>query len=88
MRKTTPIRKCVGCNERKPKKELIRVVRNKEGQISIDLTGKANGRGVYLCNDVNCFEKVRKSKKLNQAFKTNVSNEVYDKLETEIKNNG
>ena len=83
MRKI-PLRKCIGCNESKPKKELIRVVKNKENQINVDLTGKANGRGAYICNDPECFKKVKKSRKLNRAFSMEVSNDVYDDLLKEI----
>lgn len=81
-----PMRKCVGCNESKPKKELIRVVKDKEGKISVDLTGKADGRGAYICDDSECFKKAQKGKKLNRAFETNVSDEVYEQLLKEIEN--
>ena len=79
-----PLRKCIGCNESKPKKELIRVVKNKENEINVDLTGKANGRGAYICNDPECFKKVKKSRKLNRAFSMEVSSDVYDELLKEI----
>ncbi len=85
--KKIPIRKCVGCNENKPKKELIRIVRNKEGEISIDLTGKANGRGVYICNNVGCLEKAKKTKRINRALNTEIPNEIFEKLFMELKNN-
>lgn len=75
-----PIRTCIGCREQKQKRDLIRVVKNKDGEISIDKTGKANGRGAYLCNDKNCLEKAIKSKALNRAFTTEISEEVYEKL--------
>lgn len=86
-KKKVPIRRCVGCGESKLKKELIRVVRNKEGEISIDLNGKANGRGVYICNSVDCFEKARKKKGLSRSLKAEVPNEVYENLLSELKNN-
>ena len=70
-----PMRTCIGCREQKAKKDLIRVVKNKE-----DKTGKANGRGAYLCNDKSCLEKAIKSKALNRAFTTEISEEVYEKL--------
>ena len=75
-----PMRTCIGCREQKQKRDLIRVVKNKDGEISIDKTGKANGRGAYLCNDKNCLEKAIKSKALNRAFTTEISEEVYEKL--------
>ncbi len=75
-----PMRTCIGCREQKPKKELIRIVKNKENEIFIDRTGKANGRGAYLCDDVNCLEKVIKSKALNRAFSMDVKEEVYEHL--------
>ncbi|MFR8927249.1 RNase P modulator RnpM [Peptoniphilus senegalensis] len=75
-----PMRTCIGCREQKQKRDLIRVVKNKDGEISIDKTGKANGRGAYLCNDKNCLEKAIKSKSLNRAFTTEISEEVYEKL--------
>ena len=74
------MRTCIGCREQKQKRDLIRVVKNKDGEISIDKTGKANGRGAYLCNDKNCLEKAIKSKSLNRAFTTEISEEVYEKL--------
>ena len=86
--KKIPIRKCVGCNENKLKKELIRIVRNKEGEVSIDFTGKANGRGVYICNDVACLEKAKKSKRISRALNAEIPDEIYEKLLTELKDNG
>lgn len=79
-----PLRKCIGCNESKPKKELIRVVKNKENQINVDLTGKANGRGAYICNDPECFKKVKKNKRLNRALEIGIPDEIYDDLLKEI----
>ncbi|AFS78566.1 hypothetical protein DUF448 [Gottschalkia acidurici 9a] len=80
-----PLRKCVGCNESKPKKELIRVVKNKENEIKVDLTGKVNGRGAYICNDAECFEKARINKRLNRALEIEIPGEIYDQLLEEIK---
>ena len=82
--KELPKRKCIGCNEIKPKKELVRIVKNKEGQIFIDKTGKANGRGAYICKDSECLKKAIKTKALNRAFKVEVSDEVYEKLLAEL----
>ena len=62
--KSIPLRTCMGCNEKKPKKELVRIVKNKEGQISLDKTGKASGRGAYICDSAECLEKVIKSIRL------------------------
>ncbi len=78
--KKLPKRTCIGCNEIKLKKELIRVVKNKEGEISIDKTGKANGRGAYLCDNIECLEKAIKTKRLERNFETQISKEVYDEL--------
>ena len=79
-----PMRTCIGCREQKPKKELIRVARNKENQIFIDLTGKANGRGAYLCRSKDCLDKAIKSKALNRAFSTEIDKETYEKLKESI----
>ena len=78
--KKIPLRKCVGCGEMKPKKELIRVVKSPEGEISIDLTGKKSGRGAYICHSKECFLKARKSKRIEKSFSTAISDEVYDQM--------
>ena len=78
--KNLPQRTCIGCNTQKNKNELIRIVKNKEGTIFIDKTGKAQGRGVYLCNDVHCLEKTIKSKRLERVFETKIADEIYDNL--------
>lgn len=82
--KKVPQRKCISCQDRDNKKELIRIVKNKEGEIFIDLTGKANGRGAYICKDSECLKKAIKSKALNRVFKMEVPNEVYEKLLSEL----
>ncbi|UPA29417.1 YlxR family protein [Terrisporobacter glycolicus] len=82
--KKVPQRKCIACQDRDSKKELIRIVKNKEGEIFIDLAGKANGRGAYICKDSECLKKAIKSKALNRAFKMEVPNEVYEKLLAEL----
>ena len=82
--KKIPQRTCIGCNVQKNKNELIRIVINKEGEIFIDKTGKANGRGAYICNNSECLEKVIKSKRLERSFETTISNEIYDELRKEI----
>ena len=78
--KNLPQRTCIGCNTQKNKNELIRIVKNKEGTIFIDKTGKAQGRGAYLCNDVHCLEKAIKSKRLERVFETKIADEIYDNL--------
>ena len=79
--KKIPMRMCVACHEMKPKKELQRIVRSPEGVVSIDSTGKAPGRGAYVCRNVDCIKKARKSKALERKFEAPVSAETYDELE-------
>ena len=74
------MRKCLGCMESKQKKELIRIVKDSEGNISLDKTGKKNGRGAYFCNSLDCLEKLIKSKRLEKEFEMSISKEVYDKI--------
>ncbi|WP_017727352.1 RNase P modulator RnpM [Halalkalibacterium ligniniphilum] len=76
-----PLRKCVVTNEMKPKKELIRIVRTPEGDVSIDLTGKKNGRGAYISNSKECFELAKKKDILSRHLNVKVSEEIYDQLE-------
>ena len=78
--KKQPQRTCMGCNQKKDKKELIRIVKNKNNEISIDRTGKKEGRGAYICDDVNCLDKLIKSKRLERAFEMSISNEIYESL--------
>lgn len=85
--KKIPQRTCIGCNQSKNKKELIRIVKNNIGEIFVDLTGKANGRGAYICNDVNCLDKAVKSKKLEKNFETKISDEIYESLRGVIVDN-
>ena len=82
--KKVPVRRCVGCQEMKGKKEMIRVIRTKEGEFLLDATGKKNGRGAYLCRERECLLKARKSKGLERSFKMSIPNEVYDNLEKEL----
>ena len=70
----------MGCNEKKNKKELIRIVKNKNNEISIDRTGKLDGRGAYICDDIKCLEKVIKSKRLEKVFEYKISDEIYENL--------
>ncbi|WP_152912093.1 RNase P modulator RnpM [Caloranaerobacter sp. TR13] len=83
-KRKVPLRKCVGCSEQKPKKELVRIVKNKEGIVSVDLKGKANGRGAYICRNIDCLEKAIKGKKLNKALEIDIPQEVYIKLKEEL----
>lgn len=85
--KKIPQRKCVGCNISKDKKELIRVVKSPEGEISIDLTGKKSGRGAYICHDVKCLKLAQKARKLERAFEGQIDSGIYAKLEIEISAN-
>lgn len=82
--KKVPQRKCIVCQDRESKKGLMRIVKNKEGQIFLDTTGKANGRGAYICKDSECLKKAIKTKALNKAFKIEVSSEVYENLLKEL----
>lgn len=82
--KKIPMRMCVGCREMKPKKELIRVVRSPEGVVSMDPVGKKPGRGAYVCRDVECLKRARKSRALERAFDTAIPAEVYDAMEREM----
>ncbi|SKA76480.1 hypothetical protein SAMN05428976_102295 [Clostridium sp. USBA 49] len=84
--KKVPQRMCTGCMEMKPKKELIRIVRNKEGEVSIDLTGKKPGRGAYICDNIECLTKAFKTKRLEKNLEVKVSEEIYNKLKEEIIN--
>ncbi len=84
MNKKIPLRQCIGCAQMKPKKEMMRVLKDQENNIVLDLTGKKNGRGAYLCVSKECLQKARKSKGLERSFKMAISNEVYDALEKEF----
>ena len=84
QKKKIPLRQCVGCMARKPKGELLRVVRTPESEIVLDFSGKKNGRGVYLCRDAKCFNRARKSGKLSQHLECAIPEEIYDALEAQI----
>lgn len=84
--KKIPQRMCTGCMEMKPKKELIRVVKNKEGEVSIDLIGKKPGRGAYICRNAECLEKAFKTKRLEKNLEIKIDEEIYNKLKEEIVN--
>ena len=78
------LRMCIVCREHSDKKELLRIVKNKEGQIFVDKTGKANGRGAYICKSKECLNKLKKSRGLNRAFKCEVGDDVYSMIGEEI----
>jgi len=78
--KKIPERTCLGCNEKKPKNELIRIVKTNEKIICVDITGKMNGRGTYICKNESCLDKLIKSKRLNKVFETNISDEIYEEI--------
>ena len=78
--KKIPQRTCLGCNEAKPKNKLIRIVKQSDGKIFVDKTGKAEGRGAYICNNVECLEKAIKSNRLSRSFETEINNEIYESL--------
>ena len=82
--KKIPMRQCLGCNEHKPKGELLRVVRSPEGEVSLDFTGKKSGRGAYICKSLACLKKVRKNRRLEHNLECPISAEVYDRMETEL----
>ena len=84
--KKIPMRMCTGCGEMKPKRELVRIVKTSEGEISVDMTGRKNGRGAYICKNLECLKKARKIKRIDRAFECKISDEVYDRLEAELKN--
>lgn len=79
--KKIPLRKCTGCGEMKPKKELVRIVKSPEGEIELDLTGRKAGRGAYICRDASCLKTARKAKRLEKAFSCSIPDSVYDELE-------
>ena len=84
MEKKIPMRQCLGCREMKPKRELIRVVRSPEGEISLDFRGKSPGRGAYLCPDPQCLKKAVKARALERAFSAQIPEEIYARLEQEM----
>ncbi len=83
-KKKMPLRVCAGCQEQKNKKEMIRVVRTPEGTVEIDKTGKKSGRGVYICQNLECLEKAYKEHRLERSLKTKVSDDIYESLRQEL----
>lgn len=78
-----PLRQCVACREQKPKKEMLRVVKNAAGEIMLDFSGRLPGRGAYICNSADCVKRLRKCRLLNKAFSCEVGEEVYTRIEEE-----
>lgn len=86
MTKKVPMRQCVGCGEMKSKKEMMRILKTAEGDIVLDVTGKKNGRGAYLCKSMDCLKKAGKNRGMERSFKMSIPSEVYDNLEKEFAN--
>ena len=84
MQKKIPQRQCMGCRERKAKREMIRVVRGTDGTVSLDFGGKMNGRGAYICPDMECLKKAIRSKALDRSLEVTIPEEVYDRLQKEM----
>ena len=82
--KRLPQRTCIGCNSKKDKKELIRIVKNKDGEIKVDLTGKMEGRGTYICKNEECLEKAMKNERMAKAFETEIEDSIYENLRKSI----
>lgn len=82
--KRIPMRMCCGCNEMKSKREMIRVVKSAEGEISLDFLGKKAGRGAYICKNIECLNKARKTRRFERAFSCMISKEVYEEMENEL----
>lgn len=78
--KKIPQRTCMGCNTKKDKKDFIRIVKNKDGEVNIDKTGKMPGRGAYLCDNIECLEKAIKTKRIEKTFEIKIEDEIYEKL--------
>ena len=87
MQKKIPQRQCMGCRERKPKREMLRVVRGTDGTVSLDFSGKVNGRGAYVCPDTECLKKAQKSRALERCLETAVPQDVYDRMIREMEAN-
>lgn len=81
--KKIPLRLCIACRELKPKKDMLRIVKNSEGKIFLDFSGKASGRGAYICNDENCVKKLKKQRLINKVFACEVDESVYVAIEEE-----
>ena len=84
MPKKIPQRPCMACQEKKDKRELVRIVRSPEGEISVDMTGKKPGRGAYICPNLECLNRVIKSKRLERSLETTISQEIYESLKEQL----
>ena len=84
-KKKISLRKCISCLEMKPKKELLRIVKNKQNEIKVDCTGRANGRGAYICLDIDCLAIAKRKKKLEKVFGSSIDEKIYDTIEEELK---
>ena len=84
VNKKIPMRKCVGCGEMKPKKELMRILKTETGEFLVDADGKKNGRGAYICRSADCFRKAVRSRGFERSFRQQIPEEVYDRLEKEM----
>ena len=84
VKKKIPMRKCVGCGEMKPKKELMRILKTETGEFLVDADGKKNGRGAYICRSADCFRKAVRSRGFERSFRQQIPEEVYDRLEKEM----
>ena len=87
MQKKIPQRQCMGCRERKNKRDMIRVVRTTEGTVSLDFSGKLNGRGAYVCPDATCLQKARKTRSLERCLEVEIPEDVYNRLAREMEGN-
>lgn len=85
--KKIPMRMCTGCGEMKPKKELVRVVKSPEGEVSLDLTGRKPGRGAYVCRSADCLKAARRARRFEKAFSCRIPDEVFDRMEEELSRN-
>ena len=83
-KKKQPERQCLGCNEKRLKTQLLRVVRTPEGEVTLDFKGKMSGRGAYICRDIKCLRKARKSRRLDKSLEVTIPEEVYDRMEEEL----
>ncbi|MDD6312771.1 MAG: YlxR family protein [Firmicutes bacterium] len=86
MQKKIPNRKCSGCGESKPKKELVRIVRSPSGEISLDFVGKLPGRGAYICPNADCLAKARKARRIERSLSCEIPAEIYERLESRLRN--
>ncbi|NLB37409.1 MAG: YlxR family protein [Clostridiales bacterium] len=84
QKRRVPLRRCTGCNLMKTKKELVRVVKSPQGEVSLDLTGRKPGRGAYVCHSVECLKTARKARRLERAFKCPIPDEVFEQMEKEL----